>query len=88
MSNDWPPDEITVSGREYVAKDTICRDAGTEGVEEVFTVEQVSEMSGVSKRTIYSLMDRHVLAYTVPNGCKRPRLVRRSEYERWMGVTR
>lgn len=81
------PDEIEVNGRLYVARDAIPAQATTAPVEEVFTVEQVSRMSGVSKRTIYSLMDRDVLEYTVPNGCERPRLVRRSVYERWVGLT-
>lgn len=80
-------DEVVINGREYVARDTLGKSSGAQPVEEVYTVEQVSRMSGVSKRTIYSLMDRHVLPFTVPNGCERPRLVRRSAYETWIGLT-
>lgn len=83
----WPPDEIVVEGRAYVARDAMRAPAEQPPVEEVYTARQLSSMTGVSLRTIYSLMDRDVLAYTVPNGCERPRLVRRSEYERWVGLT-
>ena len=81
------PDEMEINGRLYVAKDTLSPEVVQVPVEEVFTADQVSQMSGVSKRKIYSLMDKNVLAYIVPNGCERPRLVRRSVYERWVGLT-
>lgn len=81
------PDEIVLNGRKYVAEDVIPKAAAQAPVEEMFTVEEVSRMSGVSRRTIYSLLERRVLNYTVPNGCVRPRLIRRTEYERWVGLT-
>lgn len=80
-------DELVINGREYVAKDTLEKPSTDPPVEEVYTVEQLSQMTGVSKRVIYSLMDRHVLKYIVPNGCTRPKLVRRLEYEKWIGLS-
>ena len=84
----WAPDEIEINGRAYVAKDTIAEraSAGPLPPEPVFTAAQVAEMSNTSARTVYSLMDRGVIAYIVPNGCERPRLVTQSEYERWVGL--
>ena len=87
MSTEWSPDEITVNGREYVAKDKVPKPSERARVEELFTVTQVSKMSGVSRSVIYSLMDRGILAYVVPNGCERPRLVPRSTYEDWVGLS-
>ena len=43
-------------------------------------------MSHVSIRRVYKLMDSGELSYVVPNGCTKPRLVSRSEYERWVGL--
>lgn len=85
----WTPDEITVNGREYVAKDAIAvlATAVPSPPEPVFTVAQVAEMSNTSPNTVYALMDKGIIEYTVPNGCERPRLVRQSVYERWVGLT-
>ena len=90
MEPEWAPDEIEVNGRAYVAKDRIVERASAEPSppEPVFTAAQVAEMSNTSARTVYSLMDRGVIAYIVPNGCERPRLVTQSEYERWVGLRR
>lgn len=55
--------------------------------EPVYTVAQVSAMSHKSRGEIYRLMGEGIIEYVVPNGCTKPRLVTKSAYERWMGIS-
>lgn len=85
------PEVITLCGEEYIKRSAVeALREGTAPVrgepERVLTAAQVSEMSGIAIRTVYSLMDRGVLPYKVPNGCKRPRLVKMSDYESLVGL--
>ena len=84
------PSVIDLCGTEYVRGDVVAelREQLSQrtGPEPVFTAAQVAEMSGVSKRTIYNLMDKGIIAFIVPNGCTKPRLVTQTTYEKWIGL--
>ena len=55
--------------------------------EAVYTPEQVAEMAHLNVKRVYRLMREGVIGYVVPNGCKRPKLIPKSEYEKWIGLS-
>lgn len=81
-----PPSTLSVNGVTYVRQDMVPAPKQPDAPEQVYTAAVVAKMSGVGVRTVYNLMDKGVIQYLVPNGCERPRLVKRSEYERWLGL--
>lgn len=78
------PDRIEVNGRWYVAEDTIPRDSPPPAIERSMSVSELSEASGVPRRTIYDAIERGELARFAPNGCSRGWRVRASEFARWV----
>lgn len=78
-------DVMTIDGERWVRESSIPH-AASSAPEELYTARQVAQMAHVSVRTVYTAMERGTLPFVVPNGCERPRLVRRSAYERWVGL--
>lgn len=77
-------EELLINGWRFVREDRV----GASGApEELYTAAQVAEMAHVSARRVYQLMDEGIIGYVIPNGCTKPRLVKRSEYERWTGLS-
>jgi hypothetical protein len=76
------PKTLDICGIEYVRRDSIEERAH----EELFTVDQVAEMSHTSKTTVYDCIKRGALIGRAPNGCEKPILIKRSDYESWVGL--
>lgn len=70
------PDELTINGVLYLRADGRQTD--------LLTVAQIHDMTGKSIHTINDAMTSGRLAYSVPNGCKRPRRAKREDVIAWM----
>ena len=71
------PDELTINGVLYVR-------AGAQP-SEMLTAAQVAQMAHKDVHSVYAAMNAGLLPYSVPNGCKRPRMVRRADAMAWIG---
>lgn len=70
------PDELIINGIRYVRADG--------RTEDMLTVAQIAELTGMGKHTINDAMNEGRLPYSVPNGCKKPRRARRGDVMAWL----
>lgn len=61
-----------------------CTARAAPALERYHSVAQLSERTGIPKRTIYDAIERGELAVFVPNGCVRGYRIAESEAMRWI----
>lgn len=75
--SEMPDKYITLNGHLY----RLVEDGGSERL----TAAQIHERTGKSIHAINAAMKEGRLAYSVPNGCKRPRMASWQAVAEWMG---
>lgn len=73
------PEMVVIDGHRYYREDV------ERPFEPRYNAREIHEIyPALSVQRIYRAMDENELAYFVPNGSRRGRLVRRSELDRWL----
>jgi len=70
---------------QLIALTAVAREMAHPGSEDMLTVNQMHEVSGLSESTIRAAMRDGRLPYTTPHGQTRPRYAKREDFEKWMG---
>lgn len=86
MDQTFAPDELTLNGRQYVARDVAERLLAEKGsaLSRWYSVSELASEFGIPARTIYDAVSAGELATFVPNGCIRGFRIRDSEFARWV----